>query len=202
MRAFDFDDARRVWSALAAKHKATIVNKDSSWQMKTAAAFLGLAGFLDPATFMKRYATTIGTKIYLPFTPGLQVNGSTWSAWKQIVNAPHEIMHVLMYRSGRIEYNWDYAFNTRRRAQIECECMATALEVSSWAGVPCADAYSMAAKLQDYGCSPADISHAEERLQEIEAQVGRFDLSDPAQWKYLRVPSQDTITILSGGSIQ
>lgn len=197
-RVFNTVDAAEVWDWLARKYNAKVVAKASSWEMKTAAMFLGLANIAHPVDFMSRYATTLGSTIYLPYRPGICPAGSTWSAWKQILNAAHEFMHVLQWRGGKIEYLWDYTTSTQRRAMIECECYATAYEVCAWAKVAAPSPYSIAAKLADYACKPENVVEAEARLTEIRDQVARFDLSDPAQWKYMRTPSQDVIGVLSG----
>ena len=61
------------WTYMSQRFNTKIVQKGNSAEMKAVAQFLDLIGVLNKDVFLTNYATTIGTNIYIPFTPGVAI---------------------------------------------------------------------------------------------------------------------------------
>jgi hypothetical protein len=76
-----------LWDAMRARYGTRIIDKSSAAEMKLVGWFLERIGVLDQAAFLERFTTTIGRRIYAPFTPGTPT--ARHSLWSQIVICVH-----------------------------------------------------------------------------------------------------------------
>src|SRR5690606_22024002 len=80
------------WDAMQARYGTRIIDKASAAEMRLVGWFLERIGVLDAATFLERFTTTIGRRIYAPFTPGTPT--PRHGLWSQMVICVHEHQHV------------------------------------------------------------------------------------------------------------
>lgn len=150
------EDVREFWKAMCAKWDTTRIDKANSNEMKLVGEVMGLLGVVNRQDFMRRFTTTVGTRIYTPFDPGVPT--SDWSLWSQITVCVHEHHHVFQDRAaGGLGFEWAYLTNPAQRAHYEGEAYRTNM-VMEWryqGRMP--DPYALAALLRYYGCSQSDI---------------------------------------------
>ena len=159
----DAADVRAFWDHLCQTMNTHIVTKDDDLGMQLIAGALDAMGIIDTRTFLERYATTIGSQIYLPFTPGVVVGG--WSLWNQVLVGVHEHQHVLQDRkAGGLEYEWDYVTSRAARTQYEVEAMRSAMEIDWRYHRHMQSPRRNAELLRQYGCTELDVSVAEKAL--------------------------------------
>lgn len=144
------------------------VPKRASWVMRLAATGLAWLGIQDRATFLQRYATTLGRTIYLPFTPGETLVPTLAD---QVATCVHEHVHVYQRVTDGWRYLWRYATNTEDRAHYEAEAYGRNLKLAYWYDGRILDPAVLADKLAQYGCSPADIDMARTILDATAWQV-------------------------------
>jgi hypothetical protein len=158
------EDVVEFWKAMQHQYATTRIDKANSAEMKIVAELLGLLGVLDKKAFLEKYTTTIGDKIYAPFTPGVPT--ADWSLWSQIAVCVHEHHHVYQDRAaGGLRFEWDYITSSAKRAHYEAEAYRTNM-VMEWKyqGRMINPLY-LAKLLANYGCSISDIEVAEKMLR-------------------------------------
>lgn len=160
------DDVREFWRVMTSRYGTRIIDKNNSVDMKLVADFLDAMKIVDREAFLRRYVTTIGTRIWLPFTPGVESGG--WTLWEQIVVCVHEHHHVYLDRMAGegLEYEFAYATNSTKRAYIEMECYRCNM-CMHWHFLGVAlDPVQLAAKLKvGYGCNDADVAMVAKMLK-------------------------------------
>jgi hypothetical protein len=158
------------WTYMTEHFGSQILNKADATEMQIVSSLLGTLGILDPADFMRNYATTIGTRIYLPFTPGVVENG--WELWDQVVVGAHENQHVVQAsKLGLTTYGARYLFSASTRADFEAEAYRSMFELDWWHERSMPDPEEVAQLLAGYGCSSTDIDVAETMLREAAESV-------------------------------
>jgi hypothetical protein len=122
---------RDFWAFMTRRFRTRAVVKADAVEMRAIGAALDAMGVADKRDFMNRFATTVGRRIYLPFTPGEDT--STWDLAEQLNTCAHEHQHVVQYdRDGALRYGYRYLRNDAARAQYEAEARTTELEIHFW----------------------------------------------------------------------
>ncbi len=152
-----------LWDAMRARYGTRIVDKSSAAEMKLVGWFLERIGVLDQATFLERFTTTIGRRIYVPFTPGTPT--PRHSLWSQLVICVHEHQHVeQLVRDGPVTFSLRYLASPAARAAYEADAYRCNLELHHWHAGQLPSPRELAERLRSYGVRDADIDVAETTL--------------------------------------
>lgn len=194
-----------LWAHFEKKYDLTVVKKNKSCLMRLVAWFLSTFDILERARFMKNFATTIGTFIYIPFNVGEYL--PRWPLQSQIAIIVHELKHTLQYREtskgriGDLLFFWRYLRYATRRANFEIEAYALNMELYHWATGKFLDPEALANKLYAYDCDDPEVITAKERYEEVNAAlktgnyVYRCLVQETIDWldndgqRYLEIPS-------------
>jgi hypothetical protein len=120
--------------------------------MILASKVLTTPGFLD------HYTTTVGKRIYTPFTVGEA--HEFWSLEAQVAVCAHEHQHVEQLNRDGLKFLWSYATSTMARAAYEIEAYETSLDVQWFLRGQTVDPHHYAEGLANYGCRAADVATA------------------------------------------
>jgi hypothetical protein len=157
------EDVVEFWKVMTEHFATKVVNKADSAEMKFVADALGLMKILDKDAFLKRYTTTIGDKIYIPFTIGEP--HESWSLWSQITVCVHEHQHVFQDRAaGGLSFEWNYLTSSAKRAHYEAEAYRTNMVLEWRYQGRMLNPAHLAGLLKNYGCSDVDIAVVEKML--------------------------------------
>jgi hypothetical protein len=122
---------RAFYRHMNASFGARVIAKSDAFEMRAAAWALQAMGITDGAAFLKRFASTVGRRIYVPFVVGEASEG--WSLWHQIEVGAHEHQHVVQSdREGAVRFSWLYVRDAAARARFEAEARSTNLELHFW----------------------------------------------------------------------
>src|SRR5262249_6579697 len=128
------------------------------------AGVLGALGIVNREDFLRRFATTIGKRIYLPFDVGDAAQG--WSLWGQVMVLTHECQHIVQYNAnGPLGFSWRYLTNTAARAAFEAEAYRCQLELQWWRTRTLLSPAELAGSLRSYGVTEADVQVAQKTLE-------------------------------------
>ncbi len=170
---------RALWSFLQRRYRSEVVDKRRAPEMWVAAWFVKRFAKIPADVFMSRYATTIGRRIYVPFTIGQPTGG--FDLWTQVVLAVHEHQHVeQVKRHGWFRFVLRYLMSSRARAMFEADAYRTALELEHWRSGRIPSPAHYARKLGDYGASADDIRAAEQILISTARSIKRGAIITPA----------------------
>jgi len=108
----------------------TIMNKEDSPIMKAVALGMDLARNFSQTvptgdSFMRDYATTLGTVICLPAS----IRNDPRSLIQVVV---HEAQHVLQFGDTGVEFAWFYLADPAARSQFEADAYAAGIAVDGW----------------------------------------------------------------------
>ncbi len=156
------EDVRAFWSYMQQRFGTRVLNKQSAIEMRLVARALELLGIQSQGEFLRRYTTTIGRRIYTPFTVG--VADSTYSLWDQLVVCVHEHQHVAQYDRNGLSFQLSYLFNSAARAQWEAEGYRSDLELHFWRYGETPPVRPIAERLFAYGCNQQDVEVAAKSL--------------------------------------
>lgn len=167
------------WDAMQARYGTRIIDKSSAAEMRLVGWFLERIGVLDAATFLERFTTTIGRRIYVPFTPGTPT--SRHSLWSQMVICVHEHQHVEQQdRGGSFAFAFRYLTSRAARAAYEADAYRCNLELHHWHTGSIRSPRELAERLRSYGVRDADIDVAETTLVAAARTVKAGGLITPA----------------------
>lgn len=153
--------SKDLWTYMPSIYHAHVVDKDSALEMQVVGWFLQTIGVLDKDKFLKEFATTIGTSIYIPFTVG---EGDENELWHQIRTCVHEHQHIEQLNSmGYVRFVSQYA-NSDGRAKLEAEAYRTNMEIEWWRFHRLLNVQATAARLTNYALGPSQISFVEKYL--------------------------------------
>lgn len=153
---------RGLWKHLQAHFGTVTIPKERSPLMRAVGRVLDAGGILDRDGFMDRFTTVIDRRIYAPFEVGDPEGASLFG---QLDTGIHEHQHVVQIeRDGRLRMWSSYLGSSRQRALYEAEAYTCGIELSWWVHGRHAEPAWIAATLQHYGCSRADIEAATEVL--------------------------------------
>jgi hypothetical protein len=166
------DEVRGLWTHMTERFGCRVIKKGDAAEMKAVAFVLGKLGILDPAEFLKDYATTIGTRIYLPFEIG-EPNGD-WNLWMQVIVAAHECQHAYRgQKMGFLTYGARYLTSSSQRALFEVEAYRASLEMEWWRSHTMLDPAQVAEHLRGYGVNEADVQVATTALRMAASTIKR-----------------------------
>ena len=170
---------RALWSFLQRKYRTDVIDKRRSPEMRVAAWFIERFAKIPVHTFMTRYATTIGRRIYVPFIIGDPSRG--FGLWEQAVLAVHEHQHVeQLKRDGWLKFALTYLASSKARAAYEADAYRTALELEYWKSGHVPPIRPYAERLSDYGCNSRDIEMARKMLVASARTIVRGGVVTPA----------------------
>ncbi len=159
--------------------RAALINKRSAAEMALVSVLLGRLGIVDRQAFMQRFATTVGRRIYVPFTPGVAT--ADWSLNSQAVVCVHECHHVHQWdRLGPAMFTYQYVASKARRTLLEVEAYRTSMEVRWRLDGVMPDPARLASSLRSYGVSEADVMVAERMLRASVPTVRAGGITSPA----------------------
>lgn len=175
-------DVVAFWQVLTGHFDTQVVDKLQSAEMQAIAEALDLMGIVDKQTFLRRYTTTLGTRICIPFTVG--VPNEDWPLWQQVCVAVHEHEHVHQDRAaGGLGFEWNYLTNPAQRAHYEAEAYRTNMVLEWRYQGRMFNPTVLASLLMHYGCSVADVQVAEKMLAlSIPAIKAGAIASDVCRW--------------------
>ena len=172
------DLTRGLWRMMHERFGTYVVPKSEAREMRLAGHVLDLVGIMDRDTFMHRYTTVWGRRIYPWFTIG---EGNENDLWYQMVICVHEHQHVVQFRrDGLLGYGAMYLLSTRQRAMLEAEAYRCNLEMNWWRTGAVSDPLQLAGRLAQYGCKPADIEAAHQYLNRAAHEIRRGKVANAA----------------------
>jgi hypothetical protein len=154
---------RGLWRYLGRLYKSNVFEKRRAPEMYLVAEALARLGIADREAFMREWSTTLGRRIYVPFTIG--VGSSSDVLWDQIVSAVHEHQHIVQYEADGLGFMGSYLLSDAARAKYETEAYRSNLEMHWWRYGELLGAEAMADKLRSYAVSEADIAVAAKTLK-------------------------------------
>lgn len=156
---------KSFWDYMSAEYGSTVVPKADSELMKLVAGFLDVVDIQDDEVFMKRFTTTLGKRIYIPF----ELGDPSRDLWGQIRLCVHEHQHIEQgQREGWITFGGRYLTSPSFRANYEAEAYGCDMELEYWHRGANFDPKAYGAKrvenLELYGCSPEDMEQAQQTI--------------------------------------
>ncbi len=163
---------RALYDYMSRRYRTEIIDKRRAAAMHAMSWFIERVSGIPAKTFVERYGTTIGRRIYLPFVPGETSNG--FDLWSQVVICAHEHQHVeQLQRDGWIKFVLSYLASSSARATYEADAYRTAIELSFWRTGRIPSPTTIASRLRDYAASPGDVKMAETMLISFARTVRR-----------------------------
>jgi hypothetical protein len=150
-------DVRAFWDYMTAHYGTSVLNKQDALEMRLVARLLGALGIVDRDSFLQQFTTTIGRRIYIPFTIG---DAATLDLWSQLILCVHEHQHVVQHDQLGLRYELTYVTSKPRRARYEAEAYRSELELAAWRGRPSPNPHQLALMLSSYGVDDADRAMA------------------------------------------
>jgi hypothetical protein len=151
---------------------ARVIAKGGAVEMRAAAWALQAMGITDASGFLKRFASTVGHRIYVPFVVGEASAG--WDLWHQIEVGAHEHQHVAQSdREGAVRFAWLYVRDAAARARFEAEARTTNLEVHFWRYGKLPPASEWVKNLEHYALGSSHIATAKAILESRAHTIAR-----------------------------
>jgi hypothetical protein len=172
-------EVRAFWQYMTSQYHITVVTKDDAPSMQLIAQLLSAMQITKKDDFLKHFVTTLGHRIYTPFTVG--VPQAEWSLWSQVEVCIHECQHIHQYdTAGATEFAWKYVTSHVARAQYEAEAYTCDLEIWWWRYRRLPNFTAVAQVLSNYGCDAADIAVVAKRLGLAAATIRSGAIVQPA----------------------
>jgi hypothetical protein len=153
---------QEFWDYMSGHYGSQIIKRSNAWEMKIVARFLSLIRAMDVDTFMEKYATTLGRRIYIPFEIGEP--NDVWDLWEQLVVCIHEHQHVHQYKREGRTFMWKYLLRSSGRAHYEADAYRCNLEMHYWRFGRMPDTHRLASMLKAYKCNTTDIAVTEKQF--------------------------------------
>jgi hypothetical protein len=151
------DVVRAFWKHMNDSFDARVIPKAGAVEMRAAAWALELMGITDASGFLKRFATTVGRRIYVPFTVGEPAE--RWDLWHQIEVGAHEHQHIAQSdREGSVRFAWQYLRDEAARARYEAEARSVNLELHFWRFGKLPSVAEWVKNLEQFGLSEGHIA--------------------------------------------
>lgn len=147
---------------------ARLVQKKDDPFMGLVARLLSALSIQDQETFMRRYTTTIGHAIYIPFEIGVESEG--YPLWWQIQILSHECEHVFQFDGEwnpsegpweELAFSASYVVDPMSRALWEAKAYRVNLELEYWRTGGLLDSVSLTSPLHQYGIPDEGVKLAE-----------------------------------------
>ena len=149
------DLVRAAWTVLPARWKLTVRDKRTATEMDVAGWLLAALGYQTREQF-RLYTTTIGTVIYVPFTPGEP--HAHYSLAGQLEVLAHEGRHGLDFLAAPIDFVESYGRDPALRTLHESRGYRAGEAVRRRLGFDPSPLDHLAGHLKSYGVSDADIA--------------------------------------------
>lgn len=163
------------WEYMTKEYNTQVIDKNSAKEMRWVASILHLLGIVKKRDFLNKFSTTLGNKIYIPFTIGV---GDSNELENQVAICVHEHMHVLQDRKDW-RYKLRYLTNSAHRAHYEADAYRSNMEMHWWYKGKLLNPKMLAGKLRHYNCSSADIKVCERNLRISAEMVKRGGIASP-----------------------
>ncbi len=117
---------KAFYVAIAKQYDIEFVDRRDSTLMKMIGTFLDGIGILDKEDFLNNFTTTIGSYVYINYTPGDTSTGHSLAG--QIETALHEAVHVCDFDDDPVGFMVRYLVDKSARTEYECRAYAAGLE--------------------------------------------------------------------------
>ena len=122
--------AQALQAHLTAQFGFTVHDKETSTLMKAISFGMDVgsafsSGLPKGDDFMTRFATTVGTEVFLPKS----IRENPLSVLEVVT---HEAQHVVQFNATNIEFAWFYLTDPVARAQFEADAYASGIAVRCW----------------------------------------------------------------------
>jgi len=162
-------DVIAFWKYMGSKYGFRVVQKANAEEMQAIGWALDMMGVQSQTDFMRKYTTTIGTTVYVPFKIG---KGNQTQLRSQIITCVHESEHVVQFKRNRGRFIFNYLSSDAARAHYEAEAYLTNMEMYFFFTGTVLAAGTLANTLRGYGVGHADIRVTKKHLS-IAAKVVR-----------------------------
>lgn len=154
-------EVRDLWAHTSSVHGSRVVPKTDSGFMRVVGGVLDTLGVVDREPFLTSYSTTIGRRIFVPFTIG---EGDARERWGQVIACAHEHQHVVQAREiGMAEFAVEYLTDRALRTRFEAAAYMTTMELERWRwGRVLTTPVALAGKLRAYAVKGGDLRVAEQ----------------------------------------
>ncbi|MFP4597500.1 MAG: hypothetical protein ACLFVJ_04560 [Persicimonas sp.] len=172
------EQTKTLWREMCAHYGTRVVPKSGSPLMRGVGAGLHVIRIMDYRTFMDRYTTVLGRRIYPWFDIG---EGDEDALWYQAVVCVHEHQHVVQARrEGFVGFSIPYLLSPKRRALLEAEAYRCNLEMHWWKNAEMPDPDRLAGRLEQYGCGQKAVAAARDYLQAAAKEVRQGEVLNEA----------------------
>jgi hypothetical protein len=182
------ETVQQFWQYMTQHYGASVIDKRNAVEMRVAGEALSRLGIVNRKDFLEHFTTTLGHRIYVPFTPG--VESEIWSLWEQIKVCVHECTHVEQYdRLGALSFSWKY-LRSAGRTQLEAEAYRSTMEMEYWRSGRIIPPATLSESLRNYGVTADDVKVFERMLEMTAESIKRGAIINPATRKaidWLRV---------------
>ena len=120
------EDVQNAWKYMSKYYDFDIIDKSNAKEMQIAGWALELMDIQDSDDFLKRYTTTIGRNIYVPFEIG---EGSQSKLKLQLCTLAHEAQHVVQFRRNSGKFVFRYLTSDAARASYEADALRANMEM-------------------------------------------------------------------------
>lgn len=158
---------RAFWRYMCKRYRCKVIDKDSAEEMQIIGWALDAMGIQDKDVFLKKFTTTLGNRIYIPFEIGV---GTQKQLISQIATCVHECQHVVQYRRNEAQFVSNYIFSDASRAHYEADALRTNMEMYWFLTGRLLKPGSLANTLKYYGVRKGDIRVTRKHLA-ISAEV-------------------------------
>lgn len=149
------------WAFMEEKYGFTTVQKADAAEMHAIGWFLDAIGVQSHGTFMSKFTTTIGMKVYVPFKIGV---GKQSQLLNQIATCVHEAQHVIQFSRNPARFVARYAANDAARSHYEADAYRCTMEMYYYLTGKLLSPVSLASALKGYGVGAADIKVTRKHL--------------------------------------
>jgi len=174
---------RAFWKYMQKAYKTQVITKADSDEMKLAGWFLEKMGIQSKKTFLKRFTTTIGHKIYTPVKIG---QGKAADRRNQFALCVHEHRHVLQFDKDPLSFLFNYATSSTKRSIYEVEAYRTNMELHYYFTGELLDINILGDTLRSYGCSKKDVRIFKKYLRMSAETIKRGGVSDSLTKKAIK----------------
>jgi len=150
------------WRHMHDHFRTKTVRKGDALEMRLVARALEALGIQQRDEFLRRYTTTIGRRIYVPFEVG--VAASEDELWNQLVVCVHEHQHVVQHDREGLRFELSYLGSRAARARWEAQAYRSNLELHYWRFGSTPPVRPVVEVLRDYGCRSEDVDVAAQTL--------------------------------------
>jgi hypothetical protein len=169
------EDTQDLWHYMCQKYGTIVVNKASASEMRVIAAALSAMGIMDAKTFMKKYTTTIGDRIYPSFEIGDE-NGPVPLIW-QVSACVHEHVHVRQFKEA--DFTVEYCLDSGKRTRFECEAYRASMEMEYWCYGKCSLPAVYIRSMKGYALDEEDIAYARNFLGQAYRIICKGGITTP-----------------------